>query len=271
MTSADARPPADGSRPAAHAAAEGFTVFAAIDLRDGAAVQLVGGDPDVERIRVPDPAAVARRWLDAGFRAIHVVDLDAALGQGENRDAMRAIVDACPDGVRVQVGGGLRDDDAVAAALGLGADRAIVGTRAVEDRPWLEGLARRFPGRVVVAADVRGDDVVSKGWTESAGVEAARFVARLDPLPLAGVLVTDVGREGRMEGIDASRFRGLAAATRHPVLAAGGVTTAADIDALRDAGVAGAVLGMALYTGRIDPADALAREARAARRDREEG
>ena len=229
-------------------------LFAAIDLRGGVAVQLVGGVPGSEKIREPDPVALAARWLEAGFDAIHVVDLDAALGDGENAAVVAAISRAVRGRALLQVGGGIRDDDAVARALEL-ADRAIVGSRAVEDRAWLEAVARRWPERLVVAADVAGGRVLSRGWTTSTGLDAGAFVAGLDPLPLAGVLVTDVDREGRQAGIDAGLFRGLAAGTRHPVLAAGGVTGADDIETLRSAGAAGAVLGMALYTGRLDPAD----------------
>lgn len=253
-------------------------VWAAIDVRGGEAVQLVGGDPSAEPVRLPDPAAVAERWLDAGFQHVHVVDLDAALGHGRNDQAVAAIAavvaargtaasGTAPESVAgrkalLQVGGGLRDDDAVARALALGADRAMVGTRAVEDRPWLEAVAGRWPGRIVVAADVRAREVVSRGWTEGTGQDALGFVALLDPLPLAGVLVTDVGREGRQEGIDPGLFRDLARATRHPITAAGGVTSREDLDTLADAGIDGAVLGMALYTGRLDPVDALEVEER---------
>lgn len=235
-------------------------VYAAIDLRDGAAVQLVGGDPDAERIRLPDPARVARRWLDRGFRHLHVVDLDAALDAGDNGAGIQAISEAIRGRATLQVGGGLRDDAAVERVLALGADRAVVGTRAVEDRPWLDAAARRFPDRLVVAADVRARQIVTRGWTATTGEDAVAFVAGLDPLPLAGVLVTDVGREGRQEGVDVERFRELVGATRHPLIAAGGVTTAGDLGALAGAGAAGVVLGMALYSGRLDPADALRHE-----------
>lgn len=251
-------------------------VWAAIDLRGGEAVQLVGGDPSNEPVRLPDPAAVAERWLDAGFRHLHVVDLDAALGDGRNDGAVAAIATVVrarrdpgrgsgPDtgaGPVLQVGGGLRDEDAVARVLGAGADRAMVGTRAVEDRPWLEAAAGRWPDRLVVAADVRRREVVTRGWSEGTGQDASGFVTLLDDLPLGGVLVTDVGREGRQEGVDIVVFRDLVEATRHPVVAAGGVTTRGDLEALADAGAAGAVLGMALYTGRLEPADALEVESR---------
>jgi phosphoribosylformimino-5-aminoimidazole carboxamide ribotide isomerase len=235
-------------------------VFAAVDVRGGAAVQLVGGRPEAERIRLPDPAAVARQWVDVGFRAIHVVDLDAALGTGENRAAVRAIADAVVARATLQVGGGIRDDESVDRTLGLGADRVIVGTRGVEDRAWLAAVAADRPGRIVLAADVKEGVVLSRGWTEATGLDTAAFLEGLDDLPLGAVLVTDVDREGREAGIDTDLFRRLVAATRHPVIAAGGVTSTADLIALRDAGAAGAVLGMALYTGRIDPADALALE-----------
>ncbi len=234
-------------------------IFAAIDLRGGAAVQLVGGDPENEPVRLPDPAAVARHWLQRGFRHLHVVDLDAALSVGDNQDAIAAIAEvARTDGAAtLQVGGGVRDTDAVERVLALGADRVVAGTRAVEDRDWLEQAAAAFPGRIIVAADVRDGRIVTRGWTETTNRDAAAFITTLDPLPLAGVLVTDVGREGRQAGIDIDRFRTLTAASRHPLIAAGGITDPADLGALAVAGAAGAVLGMALYSGRLDPAAAL--------------
>lgn len=233
--------------------------YPAIDLRGGQVVQLVGGDPAEQRVQLPDPAAVARRWIDDGFAALHVVDLDAALGHGANHDAIRGIL-ATVD-VPVQVGGGIRDDDTVAALLRAGARRVIVGTRAVLEPDWLRRQAEAWPDRILLAADCRGDDVVVHGWTEPAGTSVRTLLERTAPLPLAGVLITDVDREGRMEGADTARFAALARLTPHPLLASGGVTTAAELRALADAGVAGAVLGMALYTGALD-ARATAREFR---------
>ncbi len=226
-------------------------VYPAVDLRGGRVVQLVGGRPEDECVSLPDPVAVARHWVEDGFRALHVVDLDAALGTGSNRDAIQAILAAVD--VPVQVGGGVRDDDTADALLDAGAARVIVGTRAVEDRPWLEALATRWPGRIVVAADIRDGLVVTRGWTEGTGLEAAALLEHLAPLPLAGILVTDVSREGRMQGVDADRFAALVAATHHPLLASGGIRDIDDLHELARRGVAGAVLGMALYTGAIDP------------------
>lgn len=226
--------------------------YPAVDLRGGRVVQLVGGRPEDERIRLPDPVAVARRWLDAGFRTLHVVDLDAALGTGSNRVAVEAVLRTSE--APVQVGGGVRDDDAADSLLDAGAARVIVGTRAVEEPAWLEALAARHPGRIVVAADVRGGEVVVRGWTAASGLGVESLLRRLDPLPLAAVLVTDVSREGRLAGADHALFAELAAASRHPLQAAGGIRSAADLRRLAGSGVAGAILGMSLYTGAVDAA-----------------
>ncbi|MGD8328207.1 MAG: 1-(5-phosphoribosyl)-5-[(5-phosphoribosylamino)methylideneamino] imidazole-4-carboxamide isomerase [Acidobacteriota bacterium] len=226
-------------------------VYPAIDLRGGRVVQLVGGRPEHERISLPDPVAVAQRFVAHGFRALHVVDLDAALQDGCNRTAVHSIISAVD--IPVLFGGGVRDDQAVRDWLAAGAARVIAGTRAIEDRAWLEVAAQRFPGRVVVAADVLGDTIVTHGWRRSSGVPLAGFLDRVDALPLAGLLVTDVGREGRLAGVDAGLFGALQAATRIPIIAAGGIRSLQDLRDLDAAGIAGAVVGTALYTGAIDP------------------
>jgi phosphoribosylformimino-5-aminoimidazole carboxamide ribotide isomerase len=228
----------------------------AVDLREGACVQLVGGDYDAERVRLADPVAVARRWREAGFESLHVVDLDAATGRGDNRAALAAILAGGGD---VQVGGGLRDAAAVSDLLDAGAARVVVGTRALEDEAWLAEMTVRFPHRIVVAVDARDGKVVTHGWTRRQARDAAETVATLAALPLAGVLVTAVEREGRMLGPDLE-LSGLAAASvPFPLYASGGIGSPGDLRALRDRGVAAAVLGMALYTGALD-ARAIARE-----------
>jgi phosphoribosylformimino-5-aminoimidazole carboxamide ribotide isomerase len=229
----------------------------AIDLREGACVQLVGGSYDAEKVRLTDVPGVCRRWRDAGLGHQHVVDLDAALGRGHNRAVIEAL--AKEPGVTLQVGGGVRDDAAVEALLGLGVSKVVVGTRAVEDQAWLERMAARHPGRLVVAADVRGETVVSRGWTQETALSIVALLARLAPLPLAGVLVTAVHVEGQLQGVDLALMRKAAGAARVPLIASGGVTTLEDLRALAGAGAAAAVIGMALYTGRLDPL-ALAKE-----------
>jgi phosphoribosylformimino-5-aminoimidazole carboxamide ribotide isomerase len=222
----------------------------AVDLKGGRCVQLVGGRPEDERVSLPDPVGVAHGWMFVGFSSLHVVDLDGALGLGTNLGIIERIAREVE--CDLQVGGGLRSDEAVDAVLEAGADRAIVGTRAVEDPEWLGALSRRHPGRVVVAADVRDGRVLSKGWVESTGKPIAEFVGKLDGLPLAGILCTDVGREGKVQGIDRGFVGQVIAASAFPVWISGGVTTIEELRFLDDCGAAGAVLGMALYTGVLD-------------------
>jgi len=222
----------------------------AVDIREGRCVQLVGGRPEEERVSLPDPVAVARDWRRKGFRALHVVDLDAALGLGDNMTLVARIVAEASG--EVQVGGGIRDDARAAALLETGADRVVVGTRAVDDRVWLTALAHRLPNRVVVAADVRDGIVLRKGWTEASGLEVEDFLRELAPLPLAGILCTDVAREGRVQGISRDGVGRVLQAASHPVWISGGVSDMDDLRFLRDTGAAGAVLGMALYTGALD-------------------
>lgn len=222
----------------------------AIDLRAGRVVQLVGGEPGTERVSLPDPAGVARQWEHDGFAMLHVVDIDAALGSGSNRAAIEAVLAAA--GVPVQVGGGVRTDDDAAALLDAGAARVVVGTRAIEEPAWLERIAARHAGRIVLAADVRRGAVVTHGWTATSDTSAVALLARVRALPLAGVLVTDVGREGRMQGADVVQFETLVEASRHPLIASGGIAGSADLMALAAVGVHAAVLGMALYTGALD-------------------
>lgn len=231
--------------------------YPAIDLRGGRAVQLVGGRPDHERVSLADPLAVAEHWVSLGFHALHVVDLDAALGEGDNHAIIRALIR--DSGATVQVGGGIRDEVMAETLLDAGADRVIAGTRAVEDPAWLARLALCHPSRVVVAADVRDGMVLTRGWTVDSGAPIESFLSTLDALPLAGVLVTDVAREGRMAGSDAATFAALTRTSAHALIAAGGIARLEDLRALAGAGAAGAVLGMALYTGAID-GGAVARE-----------
>ncbi|ATB32699.1 HisA/HisF-related TIM barrel protein [Melittangium boletus] len=223
----------------------------AIDLREGACVQLVGGSYADERVRVKDPVDALKRWRAHGFSSFHVVDLDAALGKGSNEDAIRALL-AHEPGLTFSVGGGIRSTAKVESVLALGASSVVVGTRAIEDFSWLREVAERFPGKVVVAADVKGREVVTRGWTEGSARDIVTVLESLEPLPLRGLLVTAVHKEGQMEGVDLPLMEAVRRASRHPLFASGGVTTVEDLRALGRAGAAGAVIGMALYTGRLD-------------------
>ena len=223
----------------------------ALDLRDGACVQLVGGSYADEAVRITDPVGVASRWKAAGFRDLHIVDLDAAVGVGANTALVEEIVRV--SGMQCQVGGGVRSASAIRALLDAGAMRVILGTRALEDPQWLSAMSEEFPYRIVVAADTRGREVVTRGWQNGSGISIIDVTRSLDELPLAGILVTAVHKEGRMTGPDLELMRDVVQATRLAVQASGGITTPDDMNALQDLGISAAVLGMSLYTGALDP------------------
>jgi len=222
----------------------------AVDLRDGACVQLVGGEYDAERIRLPDPVAVALDWEQKGFQALHIVDLDAATGRGNNRRIIERLLDRTD--LTVQVGGGVRDRDDIQWLLDAGATYVVVGTRALEDEDWLSEMADDFPEQLIVAADVRERKIVTHGWTKTLHLDIDEAMDRLSALPLAGVLVTAVHKEGLMGGADLALMEDVVDSTDLAVIASGGIATEADLRLLADRGVAAAVLGMALYTGALD-------------------
>jgi phosphoribosylformimino-5-aminoimidazole carboxamide ribotide isomerase len=223
----------------------------AIDLREGCVVQLVGGDFDKEKIRLGDPRDVARRWTGYGFQRLHVADLDAAAGRGTNRATVRDLLaDAATP---VQVGGGVRTTEDVERLLSEGADRVVVGTRAIAEPDWLREIADANPGAIVLAADVRDRRIVMHGWTRDHPRNILDFIDDFGGVPLGGLLVTAVHREGQMAGTDLPLMEDVAEASEWPVLASGGITSMNDLRALEERGLAGAVLGMALYTGALDP------------------
>lgn len=223
----------------------------AIDLRDGACVQLVGGSYERERVRLEDPVAVARRWYDDGFRRLHVVDLDAATERGSNNRVVQQILESSP--ASVQVGGGVRTTEQVDGLFAAGAHHVVVGTRAIEHPDWLAEIVARHPGAVIVAADVRGRAIVTRGWSATLATDIAKFVREIEALPLAGLLVTAVHLEGEMRGPDLTLVEEIATSTAMPLIASGGVGTIGDLRALAERGAAAAVIGMALYTGAVDP------------------
>lgn len=222
----------------------------ALDLRDGHCVQLVGGDYAHEALRLDAPLLVAQRWASLGFTRLHLVDLDAATGRGDNRDLAREII--TQSSVPVQMGGGLRSADAIDDRLAAGADRVVVGTRGIEDPQWLAVQAARLPGRIVLAADVREREIVTRGWAERSNREILGFIREISTLPLAGLLVTAVQYEGRMGGTDLPLMSDVSAVAPWPVLASGGIGSMQDLRDLVGCGVAAVVLGLALYTGALD-------------------
>ena len=223
----------------------------AVDLRGGACVQLVGGSYAQEKVRLENPLEVARSWERYGFERLHVVDLDAATGQGSNLPLVRTVI--ADAGLPVQVGGGVRSSERVEELLEAGAFRVIVGTRAIEEPDWLADLVSRHPGEIIVAADVRERRVTTRGWAHTMPVDILDLVEELNGFPLGGLLVTAVHREGQMQGTDLPLMEDVAELSNVPVFASGGVSSMQDLRALEHRGLAGAVIGMALYTGALDP------------------
>ena len=225
-------------------------VIPAIDLRDGACVQLVGGSYADERIRITDPIGVAAGWVTAGFKRLHVVDLDAATGRGTNRETVNQLL--AMSGTNVQCGGGVRNLESIHELFAAGASEVVLGTKAVEDREWLEQAAAFYPNRLIVAADTRGRKIATRGWSETGSLDVTAFVEDLNLLPLAAILVTAIDNEGRMQGADVNLMRELSSLSRLPLQASGGVGTLADLRCLAAARVSAAIVGMALYTGALE-------------------
>jgi len=226
-----------------------FEVVPAVDVEDGEVVQLVGGERGTGTT-YGDPVEAAERWVDAGARTLHLVDLDGAFdGERRNADAIAAVVDAVGEDVAVQAGGGIRTDEDARSLLSAGVDRVVLGTAAVEEPAIVERLAADHPDGVVVSLDASQGEVVVEGWTEGTGLDPAEAARRYADLGVAAVLFTDVDREGRMDGVRIEAVRLVVAATDVPVIASGGVASLADVEALADADAAAVVVGTALYEG----------------------
>jgi phosphoribosylformimino-5-aminoimidazole carboxamide ribotide isomerase len=236
-------------------------LFPAIDIRGGRCVRLHQGDFQAETVYGDDPAAVAQRFEAAGARWLHVVDLDAArTGHPENLATIAHLCDAVT--IPVQAGGGVRDEAAADRLLEAGAARVVVGTAAVESPGLVERLCERHPGRVVVGLDARGRQVAIRGWTEGSGADIVEVASEFAASGVAALVVTEIGRDGTMTGPDIEQLSTVLQATALPVIASGGVGTLDDLRALDGLEVhgrrlAGAIVGRAIYEGRLDVAGAL--------------
>ena len=240
-------------------------LFPAIDLKEGRCVRLKQGDMDQATIFNDDPAAQAATFEAQGFQRLHVVDLDGAFaGKPMNAAAVEAILQR----VRfpVQLGGGIRDIKTVEGWLGKGIARVIIGTAAVRDPGFVREAARAFPGKVAVGIDARDGFVAVEGWAETSALAADDLGRRFEDAGVAAIVYTDIARDGMLQGINWDGTIALAHALTIPVIASGGLASMADIERLcaPDAAILeGAITGRALYDGRIDPAAALARLAKA--------
>jgi phosphoribosyl isomerase A len=229
----------------------------AVDVADGQAVQLVQGVAGSGG-RFGDPVEAALAWQEQGAEWLHLVDLDAAFGRGSNRELLADIVARLD--IKVELSGGIRDAESLEAALATGCRRVNVGTAALEDPEWTAQAIAEHGDRVAVGLDVRGTTLAARGWTKDGG-DLWETLARLDSEGCARYVVTDVNKDGMLQGPNLQLLRDVCAATDKPVVASGGVTTLDDIRALMtlvDEGVEGAIAGTALYEGRFTLEDALA-------------
>jgi phosphoribosylformimino-5-aminoimidazole carboxamide ribotide isomerase len=235
-------------------------LYPAIDLKDGQCVRVVRGDLTTATVFNLDPARQAEAWMNAGFRWLHVVDLNGSVeGHGVNAHAVEAILQAVS--IPVQLGGGIRTLADVERWIGGGVSRVILGTAAVRDPALVKAAARLWPEQIAVSVDVRGGRVAVEGWTKDSGLDAVSVARRFEDAGVCCLIITDIDRDGALMGFNVEVFGALADAVSIPVIAAGGLASVRDIELLAarpGVPIAGAVLGRALYAGAITPVEALA-------------
>lgn len=226
-----------------------FEIVPAVDVQRGRAVRLFEGDPERETVYFDRPIDAARHWVELGASTLHLVDLDAALGSGDNRDSIRPI--ATDLEVRTEVGGGVRSVEAARDWLEV-VDRVVLGTVALHQPEVVDALLAEFgPERVVVSVDAREGFVAVRGWQEVTGVAATDLARRIAQQGVREMIYTDVGRDGTLLGVDAEPVAQVRAAFPYRLVAGGGVASDADVDLYERLGLEGAIVGRALYEGRI--------------------
>ncbi|MCX6486050.1 MAG: bifunctional 1-(5-phosphoribosyl)-5-((5-phosphoribosylamino)methylideneamino)imidazole-4-carboxamide isomerase/phosphoribosylanthranilate isomerase PriA [Rhodoluna sp.] len=230
----------------------------AVDVADGKAVRLTQGEAGSET-DYGDPVEAAMTWINAGAEWIHLVDLDAAFGRGNNRAIMREVVNAASS-VKIELSGGIRDDASLEAALEAGATRVNLGTAALEDPEWTERVIKRFGNFVAVGLDVRGTTLAARGWTQEGG-DLYEVLARLEAAGCSRYVVTDVTKDGTLKGPNLELLKSVMEKTSKPVVASGGISSLQDITdlhALVGLGLEGAILGKSLYANKFTLEEALA-------------
>lgn len=232
-------------------------ILPAIDLRGGKCVRLRQGDYRRETVFGEDPAAMAAHWTDLGARYLHVVDLDGAReGSPANLESLGAILRQVA--VPCQFGGGVRSEAIIDNLITQGVARVVIGTRALADPDWFRSVCVRFPGRLVLGLDARNGRVATEGWLETSETPAVELAKRYEGLELAAIVFTDIGRDGMLSGPNLAALSEMAEAVKTPLIASGGVHTVDDVVRIAELGVAGCIVGRALYEGTLALPDAIA-------------
>jgi phosphoribosylformimino-5-aminoimidazole carboxamide ribotide isomerase len=234
-------------------------IIPAIDLKDGACVRLRQGLMDDSTVFSDDPVAMAARWVDAGCRRLHLVDLNGAFaGEPVNGEVVTAIAAAYPQ-LPIQIGGGIRDLETIEHYLKAGVSYVIIGTKAVKEPEFVSAACKAFPGSVIVGLDAKDGLVATDGWAEVSEIQAADLARKFDSDGVAAIVYTDIARDGMMQGVNVEATVAMARASSIPVIASGGITNIDDIRGLAaqaDAGICGAITGRAIYEGTLDVAEA---------------
>jgi phosphoribosylformimino-5-aminoimidazole carboxamide ribotide isomerase len=235
----------------------------AIDLKDGQCVRLKQGDMDQVTIFSDDPAAMARHWVERGARRLHLVDLNGAFaGKPKNEDAIRAIISEVGGEVPIQLGGGIRDLDTIERYLDDGLEYVIIGTAAVKNPGFLQEACSAFGGHILVGLDAKDGKVATDGWSKLTGHEVIDLARKFEDYGAEGIIYTDIGRDGMLQGVNIEATVRLAQAVKIPVIASGGLSDLADVEALcrvEDEGIEGVICGRAIYSGDLDFAAAQSR------------
>jgi phosphoribosylformimino-5-aminoimidazole carboxamide ribotide isomerase len=231
-------------------------IIPAIDLRDGKCVRLIQGDYDRQITYHDDPFRRVKEFRSAGAEWLHIIDLDGAkAGKPVNTDTISAI--AALAQLKVEVGGGLRDEDSIKQLLDIGVERVIIGTKAVSNFEWFREMAEKFSGKIVLGLDARGIKVATDGWTKNSSEPLLKFAKKAAKLPLAAIIYTDIGKDGMMKGPNIERTKALVSAVGIAVIASGGVSKIDDIKKLAKSGVEAVIIGRALYEGALNLAEAI--------------
>jgi len=231
-------------------------IIPAIDLRDGKCVRLIQGKYDRQITYHDDPVKQAKEFISAGAEWLHIVDLDGAkLGRPVNTDTISAI--AALRQLKIEVGGGLRDEASIKQLLDIGVERVIIGTKAVSDFEWFSRMAKRFSGKIVLGLDARGSNVATHGWTQKSPRKLLDFAVESARLPIAAIIYTDIAKDGMMTGPNLERTKTLIEIVTVPVIASGGVSKINDIKELAKLGAAAVIIGRSLYEGTLNLSDAI--------------